>query len=89
MSKRQKRATEEAYIDEPYSEIEVLSMHDFKSGRKLKRKKDIEHFNVPGGRPSNLNKGGMSCPYRESSSKNSIPGNNDIQIKGFKFTGVK
>lgn len=84
-----KRETEEAYIDEPYSEIEVLSMHDFKSGRKLKRKKDMYHFNVPRKDPSSLNKGGMSCPHRECSSKNSIPGNNSIQIKGFKFIGVK
>ena len=84
-----KRETEEAYIDEPYSEIEVLSMHDFKSGRKLKRKKDMEHFNIPGGEPFSLNKGGMSCPYRRKGAKSSIQGVKDIQLKGGKFIGCK
>ena len=38
-----------------------------------------------------LKKGGMSkCPYRQSSNKNVYPGHNEqIQIKGFKFTGTK
>ena len=37
-----------------------------------------------------FNKGGqMKCPYRDSNGKNMYPGNNGIQVKGFKFTGVK
>tara|TARA_S200002703_G_scaffold48976_1_gene42285 strand:- start:56 stop:304 length:249 start_codon:yes stop_codon:yes gene_type:complete len=34
-----------------------------------------------------LKKGG--CPHRESSSKNTYPGHNSAQIKGFKFIGVR
>jgi hypothetical protein len=33
--------------------------------------------------------GSAKCPHRDSSSKNMYPGNNGIQVKGFKFTGVK
>lgn len=33
--------------------------------------------------------GQTKCPHRDSSLKNMYPGNNGIQIKGFKFTGVK
>ena len=40
--------------------------------------------NVP---PVKLMLGG--CPYRESNGKNMYPGHNGIQVKGFKFTGVK
>lgn len=31
----------------------------------------------------------QGCPYRESTSKNTYPGNNGIQIKGQKFIGVR
>jgi len=37
--------------------------------------------------PQGLKNGG--CPYRESNNKNKYPGHNGIQIKGFKFTGVR
>ena len=28
-------------------------------------------------------------PHRDSTSKNTYPGNNGIQVKGFKFIGVR
>ena len=40
-----------------------------------------------GPNPQGLKNGG--CPYRESNNKNKYPGHNGIQIKGFKFTGVR
>ena len=33
--------------------------------------------------------GGMKCPHRDITNKNTYPGNNRIQIKGFKFIGVR
>jgi|TARA_R100000734_G_C3269795_1_gene66052 hypothetical protein len=42
--------------------------------------------NVP---PVKFNEGGIGCPHRESSYKNLYPGNNNIQVKGFKFIGLK
>ena len=40
-----------------------------------------------GPNPQGLKNGG--CPYRESNNKNKYPGHNAIQIKGYKFTGVR
>jgi len=31
----------------------------------------------------------MKCPHRDSTNKNVYPGNNGIQVKGFKFIGVR
>ena len=42
---------------------------------------------LSGPNPQGLKMGG--CPHRDSNGKNMYPGNNEIQIKGFKFTGVK
>jgi hypothetical protein len=42
--------------------------------------------NVP---PIKFGIGGMPCPHRESTDKNVYPGNNSIQVKGYKFIGVK
>jgi len=89
--------TQKAFIDKSYTEKEVLTLHDFKTNRQLSKEKDIQIYRTPEimlknkskktVRTQNLNKGG--CPYRDSSLKNTYPGNNGIQIKGFKFTGVK
>jgi len=40
-----------------------------------------------GPNPQGLALGG--CPHRDVTSKNIYPGNNGIQVKGFKFIGVK
>jgi len=89
---------QEKFKDKAYSEIEVLSGIDFRTNRRL-RKNEKEDVWSP--TPfmmekkdkrlvtTDLKHGGMSCPHRECSSKNSIPGNNGIQVKGFKFIGVK
>jgi len=42
---------------------------------------------LSGPNPQGLSSGG--CPHRDSSSKNMYPGHNGVQVKGFKFTGVK
>ena len=39
--------------------------------------------------PIKFGTGGMPCPHRESTNKNVYPGNNSIQVKGFKFIGVR
>ena len=31
----------------------------------------------------------MKCPHRDTTDKNTYPGNNSIQVKGFKFIGVR
>ena len=42
--------------------------------------------NVP---PIKFGSGGMKCPHRDATDKNTYPGNNGIQVKGFKFIGVR
>lgn len=60
--------------------------------------KDIKSKNLGGGissgpppkrgpNPQGLSHGG--CPHRQPSKKNIYPGNNGIQIKGHKFSGVR
>ena len=39
--------------------------------------------------PIKFGSGGMKCPHRDSTNKNTYPGNNGIQVKGFKFIGVR
>jgi len=47
--------------------------------KSILEKETVEYFG--------LKKGG--CPHREPSSKNTYPGHNSAQIKGFKFIGVR
>ena len=42
--------------------------------------------NIP---PIKFGSGGMKCPHRDTTEKNTYPGNNNIQVKGFKFIGVR
>jgi hypothetical protein len=39
--------------------------------------------------PVKFGEGGMKCPHRDMTDKNMYPGNNGIQVKGFKFIGVR
>ena len=39
--------------------------------------------------PVKFGEGGMKCRHRDTTNKNTYPGNNRIQIKGFKFIGVR
>ena len=42
--KGETKDTQEAFVDEPYSEQDVLTMHEFKSGKKLRKNKKEIHF---------------------------------------------
>ena len=79
-----------AYIDKSYSEKEVLSMHEFKSGRSFGTSKEDRYYPMPiiGGKEKiksqKLNNGGMSCPHRPDGIRGY-----GVAVKGHKFTGVK
>jgi len=92
---------EQKAFKEKVSDLQVDMSHESAVSLALKEARDIKKKSMgglsggvksgpppkKGPAPQGLKNGG--CPYRESNNKNKYPGHNGIQIKGFKFTGVR
>lgn len=95
------KETQKQFVDE-VKDLQVDMSHDSAVSLALQKFRPIKKKNRGGGvafgpppkrgpnpqvPPVKLSSGG--CPNRQPSRKNIIPGNNEIQLKGKKFIGVR
>lgn len=98
MASKKNKDLEPAFIDKSYSELDILSKHDFKTGRKL-NKSNVDEYPVTPYKDFSEDDETMPNLYKQRSSKIIVDGAKEGKliscrgggsaIRGTKFEGVK